>query len=496
MPKKTRNMNTDMMINKTPHSESAEKTQDIVFFQPEVKETRFSTFKASPQAIRTEVFDNQEHIVVPIVALVEGVIQGATSPFPELALAEEFMAGNVQAWNGRPVTLGHPQRDGMFVSAGRPDVFETEKVGFTFNSRIQDNKLKTEAWINLERANRTEAGRSAVERLQSGAQVEVSTGFFADLEVASGTHKGEDFFAVQRNIRPDHLAILAEDEIGACNWEDGCGAPRVNKTPCCQSCATGLECEGQEQGLMDTLLTKLGLKENRLNDSQLRVKLAEAKELESEKDVLSVYFEDGVFIFKDTSGKLSSEMFEVKGQKVVLSEMGQESLTETNEEFDMPNPNTMEAEAEKAEAVTAAEDQSEVANEDKAEEETQTVAEDTAEEQANESSEEESTEEPVSLQAYIEKAPAEMRDMLESGMRMHNEKKEKLLGSLKKNSKCKFTEDELKEKSLGELEKLASLAGVETDFSARPAPKSHMSADDGSIPAPPKLFSKKTEAAK
>lgn len=57
--------------------------------------------------------------------------------------------------------------------------------------------------------------------------VELSTGLFTDNEVEAGTWNGEDFVAIARNYRPDHLAILP-DKVGACSIKDGAGLLRLN----------------------------------------------------------------------------------------------------------------------------------------------------------------------------------------------------------------------------------------------------------------------------
>lgn len=178
----------------------------------------------NPEAIRTERFNGRDHVVVPAIVLVEGVLHGANSEFPELALAEEF-GKFPETWNGRPVTLSHPMRQGQFVSASSaPEVFESEAVGMVFNSRVEDGKLKVEFFLDPEKA-----GQDEIDRLTSGSTAEVSTGFFADVLEAKGNFKGRDFAGILTGIRPDHIALLSEEEIGACSVADGCGAPRINK---------------------------------------------------------------------------------------------------------------------------------------------------------------------------------------------------------------------------------------------------------------------------
>jgi len=52
--------------------------------------------------------------------------------------------------------------------------------------------------------------------------IEVSVGVFSDEEVEQGEWNGEQYMAIAKGLRPDHLAILP-DMIGACSIEDGCG---------------------------------------------------------------------------------------------------------------------------------------------------------------------------------------------------------------------------------------------------------------------------------
>lgn len=193
---------------------------------------------ADTDAIRHEEFEGEDHLVVPIVALIEGVIQGANASAPELALAEVFGLFPL-SWNGRPVTLDHPELRGMKVSASQtPDVHERETLGFLFNTELDGKKLKTEAWINLSKV--ADAGEDVVtqiERLESGEVVEISTGLFALVQQANGTFEGEDYEGIWTQVVPDHLAILPEGTIGACSVEDGCGGPRLNSAHCeCASC--------------------------------------------------------------------------------------------------------------------------------------------------------------------------------------------------------------------------------------------------------------------
>lgn len=228
-------------------------------------------------AIRHEDFEGEDHLVVPLIALVEGVLRGANAATPELALAEVFGLFPL-SWNGRPVTLDHPEIRGMKVSAAQtPEIFENEALGFLFNTTLDDKKLKTEAWINLSRVE--DAGEDVVaeiKRFESGEIVEVSTGLFALTEQANGTFEGEDYNAIWIHIAPDHLAILPEGTIGACSVEDGCGGPRTNKACDCEVCQL------KENEMADDKETDEDIKDQDKHDPEEDAR--KKKEEEDEKD--------------------------------------------------------------------------------------------------------------------------------------------------------------------------------------------------------------------
>lgn len=194
----------------------------------------------APENIRVDTIEDQEFLVVPVVALVEGVIQCATCPEPEFVSRNEF--GRTPAmWDGRPVVVNHPMMNGVPISANSPSVFEKEVIGHLFNTSLDGEKLKTEAWINLEKVDKL-GGEvlETVDRIRSGEQVEVSTGYFADVDATTGLFKGQQFAGVQRDLKPDHLALLTDGIVGACDWEMGCGAPRINQAQSLSSC----DCDG------------------------------------------------------------------------------------------------------------------------------------------------------------------------------------------------------------------------------------------------------------
>jgi len=174
---------------------------------------------------RTANYDGVDHYVVPVIALVEGVIHAVNAPSPELVLAEEF-ANGVQGWNGRPIVPDHPVRNGQQVSANDPAVLALEAVGTVFNARINERRLEMEAWINPQRAARTERGRALLARVKNKQPIEVSVGTFVIAEPRIGSFNGRAYSSVWRKIVPDHLAMLPDGHTGACSIEMGCGAFR------------------------------------------------------------------------------------------------------------------------------------------------------------------------------------------------------------------------------------------------------------------------------
>lgn len=172
--------------------------------------------------IRTEQLDGHSYLVVPVVMMVEGVHSGSHGPI--LHTIDE-LGKYTGAWDGRPVTIGHPERDGHNVSANSPDVVERETVGAIYNTHVDGQKLKAEAWLRIDLME--QRSPQALAYIRQQRPLDVSVGVFTDNEQVSGTYGNETYNAIARNHRPDHLALLP-DAVGACSWNDGCGI-RVNK---------------------------------------------------------------------------------------------------------------------------------------------------------------------------------------------------------------------------------------------------------------------------
>lgn len=180
-------------------------------------------FTSVPAYVPTvHTWEGKQYYVIPVVMMVEGVHNGSRGPV--LHSAEE-LGKIVEAWNGIPVTIGHPTTpEGNFVSANEPGVLLDWSVGRVFHAHMDGEKLKAEVWLNVEKLETVSPKTLAM--VQSGEPVEVSVGVFSEDDETEGDWNGEHYIAIARNHRPDHLALLP-DEVGACSMADGCGL-RVN----------------------------------------------------------------------------------------------------------------------------------------------------------------------------------------------------------------------------------------------------------------------------
>ena len=163
--------------------------------------------------IRTQVVDNIHYTIVPMVMMTVGVHSGSGGPilYTEAELKEFY-----PAWNGQPITMQHPEQDGIPVSANSPEFLETKVVGKVFNTYFEGDKLKAEAWLQTNKC------AEIIAYLKSGRALDVSTGLFSNDIRSPGEYNGEKYDVIATEIRPDHLALLPGG-TGACSWKDGCG---------------------------------------------------------------------------------------------------------------------------------------------------------------------------------------------------------------------------------------------------------------------------------
>lgn len=181
-----------------------------------------------PDLVRDEVLDGREYLVAPVVPLTEGVHNGEFISYDEITVFPE-------AWDGIPLPIDHPQDgDGFAITANSPEIIASSVVGVLFNVTADEgiNGIRGELWIDKEKAQTIPGGQESMDRILNGEQLEVSTAYFTFLDQIPGEYEMPDgevrkFSSSQFGVRPDHLALLPFD-TGACSWEDGCGAPRIN----------------------------------------------------------------------------------------------------------------------------------------------------------------------------------------------------------------------------------------------------------------------------
>ncbi len=476
------------------------------------------SIQATPDisGIRTATLFEQDHTVIPCIALVEGVLWPSNAPAPELALAEEF-GRFPEGWNGRPVVFDHPKVDGVPVSATSPDVLENNSFGQLFNTTLVGNKLKTEIWINEARVSElSDEAQVVIENLKTGNEVvEVSTGLFLMAEPSVGEFDGEAFESIWRNIVPDHLAVLPQGVKGACSVADGCGAPRTNQMqPVMRACQMAIIANNstcinpddpkQQQGLFKRLLESAGNLFNfsnnteHLSDGDLRTAL-NAGLATAEPDnftwILAVFQgagDSGTFIYEvGFDGTLFQRTFSLQGDTISIgseatavrpvTEFVPVEVTANNTSDSTLQENAMSKEKLVNELV--ANEVTQYTEEDRewlsTLEEEQLAkmapvvnAETDEEKAARIEAEEAATAEearlaanalndppkPVSTDDYIAAASPEIKEVLESGLRMHRSRKAALVTALTENARCRFTADQLNARTVDELESLAALA--------------------------------------
>lgn len=193
----------------------------------------FQLFKN--EAVTRVYLDGTEYIVIPVIAAKEMVMNRRFYSAEELAMTAPF-------WNGRPITLNHPQED----SANTTQYLETIWIGHFFNVTFTEEKeLKGEMWIRAWKLEKLST--STFDRIVQGEALNVSTGGFADHEPKKGVHNGDEYDFILHNIMPDHLALLPWAD-GACSVADGCGTVKNHaEKSCCGSCKEGKACEGKNK---------------------------------------------------------------------------------------------------------------------------------------------------------------------------------------------------------------------------------------------------------
>jgi hypothetical protein len=167
--------------------------------------------------------EGRPHYVVPVVMIVEGVLNGSHGG---LFYPASMLRRTAAAWNGRPIVVTHPGAEHK-GQAGNPETFNSQKVGFVFRARTSGDRLVGEAWLDKSKVDSVEP--RLAKAIVAGRMVEVSTGLYTATDGRAGVHNGRTYQASVTDCIPDHLAILM-DQPGACDCKSGCGLARNSRS--------------------------------------------------------------------------------------------------------------------------------------------------------------------------------------------------------------------------------------------------------------------------
>ena len=486
-------------------------------------------------AVRTEMYEGQEHLVVPVVALVEGVLHPCNAESPELALATEF-GKHSEGWNGRPIVMGHPERGGVKVSANSPEVLATEAIGKLFNTHLDGKKLKTEAWINLERVKEVNGEATiAVQRIRAGETIEVSTGLFATVSARVGEYEGKEYTGIWQDVTPDHLALLPKGATGACSVDSGCGAPRINQKSSINSSVSNDSNLGPFQKLMSKLKGLLNFRAGaQISDSDIRSALEAALTIEDASSyswIVAVF--DKTFVYESgrillqrgysiTTGgtiKLSKDSTEVRpvtefvpinlktearmstqservdalisNESTAFTQDDHKWLsTLTDEQLDKVTPNVQAEESD--DAANAASEDSKAENLDESDKDSE-GAEELAANASNIACQNAQKAQVATPDDFIKQAPSEIQEVLNDGLKLHRSQKDELVKGLLANNRCEYTEKELREMPIDGLRKLSKLGNL-PNYSGRGSPRAlEAENSDTSIPDAPEAFPREAQ---
>lgn len=414
--------------------------------------------------IRTELFDKRLHLIAPVVMLVEGVHNG-------LLYLEEDLKTIPESWNGRPIVIAHPKKDGEPVSVNSsPELAERTKIGTIFNSIYLDKKLKAEIWIDVEKA--MKIAPDILTSINNGKSLEISTGLWSEEEEKEGEFEGETYYAIARHYKPDHLALLP-NEKGACSWKDGCGV-RANETEVVDG-ELSLHC------IMDKLYQMMNVPSNP-NDmySQPSKRLKDVYfDYFTYEDKDNLLYKQGYKVSKKGEITLKGDPEQVK--KLVSYEVAEQNLNLSKHfirrdnvdkkqkiEFIM-NTKQMEYKPEQAGILEAMSD-ADLDLHYKIAEKFRNCKSCNGEIKINEDKLKEDPivkPSPKTVQEYVKDAPSVIKDLIINGVRMHNERKATLVKALISNKKNTFSQEKLDGMPIDELESLIALAQVDVDFSGQ-----------------------------
>lgn len=431
--------------------------------------------------VRNENLNSTDYLVVPMIMAVEGVLDGSMGAlfYP----AEELKQLPV-TWNTKPTVVNHPEDE---PSACIPVVLEESQIGIIMNSHFEKGKLKAEAWLETHLIEKVD--NRILEAINNKETLELSTGVFVDIEKTSGEFNGVHYDGIVRNLRPDHLAVLP-DQLGACSIEDGAGFLRLN------SSRNGLivDISKVDEDKKDYLLANTkqislrisNLLNNEMSHSDIWMLLSSAlREINEEAwidevfDDFFIYREDGklymqhytvatgeadfvgvreqvksVHQFQKMDGTVLNNVINRKEDKmkkqIVDGLIANAGTNWTEEQREL----LMNMDEDTLKLMVPVENEGDNNNQEENNEEENSQQQTTTENKAK------------SLSECLKDMPPEMQDAIRNGIATNNANKEELVAYIVDNENNTFSKEQLEEKGVDELKRIANLCATEK----KPAP--------------------------
>jgi len=222
------------------------------------------------------VYTDQGFLIVPAtisrtgIQLYKGSDVGLTGKDSDREISvyrsdsEVFDNDSMRSFANKPVTNDHPP---VLVDAANAKQFSVGLSGNEVTKGAGNTVLTTLVLTD----------KAVIEAVDSG-KVEISNGYTADIEFSSGiTPTGEQYEAVQKNIRGNHIAIVNAGRAGAgCKISD-------KKTECdndMKITIDGIDFEVSEQA--GQAVTKL---QNRLFDAEKEIEKKDEEEKEKDEEM-------------------------------------------------------------------------------------------------------------------------------------------------------------------------------------------------------------------
>lgn len=239
-----------------------------------------------------------DNITVKMVATKAGVWHDVYRPWEVLKRDAIWLLG-------KPVTVDHPHEG---VSAN------TYMVGQIKNVEIDEENqqiiCEAELWPD-------KLPPELQEKIQNNEKLDISVGFYATTDPASGEFNGKLYTAEEKQIYFDHLAIVQK---GECSAEDGCGINIMSKECKCNKVINmdevkdSKDIQVQEEQPKKVYYVPKILKE----DGEIKVNVEETEEAPA--DVAQVLQQSVVQLLEELKNDLMQQIQALTEQNAQLTE--------------------------------------------------------------------------------------------------------------------------------------------------------------------------------